>query len=123
MNDRTKKTFVLKCDDEVLGVIIIEIPTEKEYAQFGLFAMDQKYSGKKLGRLLIDHVENYAFERGKKIMKIHVFAFATQLADYYKQLGYSFTGNTTNFFHGNCIKPEFENSQKLYLNEMIKIIG
>jgi GNAT superfamily N-acetyltransferase len=122
MKDSTKKIFVLRCADDILGVIVIEIPLREEYAKFELFAIDRKYFGKRLGRLLIDYVENYAFEQGRKVMKIEVFTFASRLANYYKKLGYSFTGKAVTFFHDNCIKPEYQNKNKLYLNEMTKVI-
>lgn len=122
MKDATQKIFVLKCAEDLLGVIVIEIPIGEEYAKFGLFAINQKYFGKKLGRILIDYVENYAFEQGRKLMKIEVLTFTAGLANYYKQLGYSFTGKIAPFFHDNCIKPEYQNNDKLYLNEMIKIL-
>lgn len=122
MKDTTQKVFVLRSADDILGVIVIEIPIGKDYAKFGLFAIDQKYFGKRLGRLLIDFVENYALEQGRKLMQIEVFTFATRLANYYKQLGYSFTGKIATFFHDKCIKPEYQNKDNLYLNEMIKIL-
>lgn len=122
MTDATKKTFVLVDEEHIYGVIVIEIPIAEDCAKFGLFAMDPKYVGKRLGRLLIDYVENCAFERGRKCMKIEVFSFATRLANYYQQLGYSFTGKQAAFFHDECIKPKYQNNNRLYLNEMIKIL-
>lgn len=122
MQESTQKIFVLKNQNKILGVITIDFPVDQDFAKFGLFAMDQKYCGKGLGQLLINHVEKYAREHGRKVMKIEVFTFATRLANYYHQLGYTFTGNTATFFHDHCIKPEYQNPNKMYLNEMIKTL-
>lgn len=124
MHDSTKTVFKLvrRSNLEILGVIAIEISPEKENAKFGLFAMNRNHSGKKLGRLLIEYVENYALEKGRKLMVIEVFTFATRLAAYYERLGYACTGKTARFFHECCIHPEYQSQDKYYLNEMIKIL-
>jgi GNAT superfamily N-acetyltransferase len=120
MRDKTQKIFLLMENHHILGVIAIEIPKDEDYAKFTLFALHEKHRGKKFGRLLIGHAENYALERGRRIMKIEVFTFAARLSEYYARLGYAMSGKAVSFFHEECIRPEYQNSCKLYLNEMIK---
>lgn len=126
LKDAAHTIFLLMENNDILGVIAVEIPQDEEYAKLTLFAMQatlaEKQTGKRLGRLLIAHAENYALERGRKMMKIEVLAFAARLADYYVELGYALTGKASPFFHEECIRPAYQNSSKLYLNEMIKIL-
>lgn len=123
--DDNQKLYVLVPEqnpEHILGVIAIEIPLDQEYVQFGLFAIDRHCSGRKLGRVLIEHIENYAKNLGRNIVKIDVLIFSTKLVNYYKRLDYCFNGNEKPFSHEGCIKPEFQNRKKNYLFEMEKTL-
>lgn len=105
---------------KVIGVIVLEIPSYEEYAKFGAFAISKTHQGKKLGEILIDHVEQLARRLLKKSMRIEVFTFAHQLEAYYQKLGYVYTGRTNSFFHAECIKPEYKDKTSQYLRELEK---
>ena len=122
MSDPNQRTYVLinKKNHRVAGTIIIELPAEEEQAKVGLLAIGKEYRGKKLGHTLVEYVENYARTLGRKLIKLEVFIFAKKLINYYESLGYSFTGNTAPFFHGNCIREKYRNSSDHYLSEMAK---
>lgn len=103
-----------------VGVIVLEIPPHEEYAKFGVFAISKTYQGKKLGEILIVHVERIARKLLKKAMRIEVFAFAHHLETYYQKLGYVYTGRTNSFFHAECIKPEYRDKASQYLRVLEK---
>lgn len=104
----------------VVGVIVLEIPPYEEYAKFGVFAISKIHQGKKLGEILINHVENAARSLLRKSMRVEVFTFADQLEAYYQKLGYVYTGKTNSFFHAECIKPEYRDMDSQYLRELEK---
>ena len=120
VNDPHKQLFVLidKVKKAMVGTILLEI--EEDHAKFGQFAIAREYRKKKLGHILIDHVEKRAVQEGRNIMKIEVFHFAQHLAAHYQQLGYVFTGKTEPFRHSNCVKLEYRDANNKYLREMEK---
>ncbi|MBA2368805.1 MAG: GNAT family N-acetyltransferase [Candidatus Protochlamydia sp.] len=120
--DPHQKVFVLReiATLAVVGVIVLEIPPYEEYAKFGVFAISKTHQGKKLGKILIDHVEQLARKLLKKSMRIEVFAFAHHLETYYQKLGYVYTGKTNSFFHADCIKPEYKDRSSHYLRALEK---
>ncbi len=122
MSNPDQKIFVLIniTNHDIAGVITIEFPKEEQVAKFGLFAMAKKYSGKRLGNVLVEYIENYAVSQAKKLMKIEVFSFAKNLISHYERLGYSLTGKTNTFFHECFVRADFQNSSKEYLLEMTK---
>jgi N-acetylglutamate synthase-like GNAT family acetyltransferase len=124
LSDPHQKAYVLQqtVTKHVVGVVVLEIPPQKEYGKFGIFAVAESYQGKKLGHILIDYVEQIAKKLSKHSMKIEVFVFAKRLQKYYKKLGYVFTGKTNSFFHSECIKPEYRDIASQYLQELEKIL-
>lgn len=122
--DPHQKAYVLqhKVTKLIVGVVVLEIPLKKEYGKFGIFAIAKAYQGKKLGKILIDHVEQIAKRLSKKSMIIEVFAFAKRLEKYYQKLGYVNTGKTNSFFHSECIKSKYQNKASQYLLELEKIL-
>lgn len=124
LSDPHQKAYVLqqRVTKQIVGVIVLEIPPKKEHAKFGTFAVTKAYQGKKIGRILIDHVEQIAKKLQKKSMKIEVLAFAEWLEKYYQKLGYIFTGKTNSFSHSEWIKPEFRNVASQYVKEFEKIL-
>lgn len=106
----------------VVGVIVLEIPPQEEYAKFGVFAISHTQQGKKIGEILIHHVEQVARKLLKKVMRIEILIFVPRLEAYYQRLGYIYTGRTNSFFHANCIKTEYRNSASQYLKELEKNI-
>lgn len=114
-----EKLFILR-DEQNIIVGVIKLDLLPDNAKFGLFAIDSKHQGKKLGNQLVKYVEDYARGLGKKKMHIEVFTFAKKLSDYYESLGYACTGNSSSFFHESCIKPAYQNKDKKYLIEMSK---
>lgn len=121
-SDSAKKLFVLfnKTKNAVVGVILFELPKDKSFAKFGLFALDDSCRGKNLGPKMIAFVERCAIKNDRNKMKIEVFTFATKLADYYKTFGYTPTGKAKTFFHKDCIEEQYRNESELYLQNMIK---
>lgn len=111
-----------KVTKQIVGVVVLEIPPQKDYGKFGIFAVAKAYQGKKLGHILIDYVEKVAKKLSKNSMKIEVFVFAKGLEKYYQKLGYTFTGKTNSFFHSECIKPEYKDVASQYLRELEKIL-
>lgn len=107
---------------QIVGVVVLEAPPKTEFGKFGLFAVAKAYQGKKLGKILIDHVEQTAKRLSKKSMKIEVFVFAKRLEKYYQKLGYVCTGKKHSFFHSECIKPEYRNVASQYLKELEKVL-
>jgi len=63
-----------------------------------------------------------SLSHARKMMKIEVLSFAKNLIRYYERLGYSLTGKTNTFFHGSCVKADFQSINKEYLLEMTKIL-
>lgn len=120
--DPHQKAYVLQetATLTIAGVIVLEIPPHEEYAKFGVFAISKTYQGKKLGEILINHVEQLARGLLKKSMRVYVFAFAHHLETYYQKLGYVYTGRTNQFFHGECIKPKYRDETSRYLKELEK---
>lgn len=120
--DPHQKAYVLQetATLAAVGVIVLEIPPHEEYAKFGLFAISKAQQGKRLGKILIAHVERIARRLLKKSMRIEIFAFAHHLETYYQKLGYVYTGRTNSFFHAECIKPEYRDKASQYLKELEK---
>lgn len=104
----------------VIGVIVLEIPPNEEYVKFGVFAIAKTHQGKKIGKILIDHVEQVARGLLKKMVRIEVFTFAHHLEAYYQKLGFLYTGRTKSFFHAECIKPEYRDRASQYLKILEK---
>lgn len=122
--DPYQKAYILqqKFTKQIVGVVVLEIPPQRENGKFGIFAVAKAYQGKKLGHILINYVEQMAKKLFKKSMKIEVFVFAKRLEKYYQKLGYVCTGRTNSFFHSECIKPEYRNIASQYLKELEKIL-
>ncbi len=120
--DPHQKAYVLQeiVTLAVVGVIVLEINPYEENAKFGVFAISKTHQGKKLGEILIEHVEQTARSFLKKAMRIEIFAFAHHLETYYQKFGYVSTGRTNSFFHAECIKPEYRIEASKYLRELEK---
>jgi len=120
--DPYQKVYVLQetATLTTVGVIVLEIPPYEEYAKFGVFAISKTHQGKKIGKILINYVEQLARRLLKKTMRIEVFVFAHHLETYYQKLGYVYTGRKNSFFHGECIKPEYRDETSRYLKELEK---
>lgn len=118
LQSKIHRIFTLINDETIAGVIVTECPVEKVYMKFSLFAVDKSMAGKKVGHLLIDHVESFAKKQSKKSIKIEVLIFQEKLVRYYQQLGYAFTGKTFPFSHVEYVKPEFRTP----IHEMEKIL-
>jgi GNAT superfamily N-acetyltransferase len=120
--DLHQKAYVLQETTTltIVGVIVLEIPQFEEYAKFGVFAISKTHQGKKLGEILIRHLEELARRLLKKSMRIEVFAFAHHLETYYQKLGYVYTERTNSFFHAECIKPEYRDKASQYLRLLEK---
>lgn len=125
LSDPYQKAYLLQETSMMasIGVIVLETPPHEEYAKFGVFAISKTHQGKKLGEILIDHVEKEARRLLKKSMRIEVFAFAHHLEAYYEKLGYIYTGWTNSFFHADCIKPEYRDKASQYLRVLEKVIN
>ena len=125
LSETHQKAYALqqRVTKEIVGVIVLEIPPKIDYGKFGIFAVAKSYRGKKIGHILIDHVEQIAKASSKKSMKIEVLVFAKRLEEYYQKLGYVCTGKTASFFHNGCIKPEYRNADSHYLKELEKILS
>lgn len=123
--DSSQKLFVLfnKTKNVISGVILFELPKDRLFAKFGLFALDNSCRGKNLGPEMITFVERCAVQNGRKKMKIEVFTFANKLAEYYKTFGYIPTGKTKTFFHKDCIHEQYRNESELYLQKMVKSLS
>lgn len=119
-----QKLFVLvnKTNNVVLGVILFELPKNRSFGKFGLFALDNSSRGKNLGSEMIAFVENCAVQNGRNKMKIEVFTFASKLAGYYKAFGYVSRGKAKTFFHKDCLQERYRNESELYLQNMVKLL-
>lgn len=123
INDPHQKLFVvIDKTKEVVGTILLELPPQKDFAKFGLFSIKKGFTGLNLGAYLVDFVESQARDLKRKNMVIEVFTFAKKLSCHYQKLGYNFTGKTYSFFHEDCIKPEYQDKDKRFLQEMSKLL-
>lgn len=117
-----QKLLVLydKTKQSVSGVIVLDLPAEKKYAKFGMFALDPSCKGTSLGKEMISFVERCAQENERRRMKIEVFIFAPHLERHYQSLGYISARKEKKFPHNDCIRDEYRNERELYVRKMTK---
>lgn len=82
--------LVAKDAGELLGCVYLELRGERAY--FGLLAVDPSRQGDGVGRRLIREVEESARAAGCRIMDIQIVSVRSELAPFYRKLGYITTG-------------------------------
>ena len=102
--------YVAYLNEEIVGSVHAYVKDEETY-KFGLLSTDFKYGGQGIGTALIKRVEEEALKNGAKQIKIEILRVKDRevphklrLAEYYKRLGYQFTGAED----CSCIIPDWK---------------
>ena len=82
-----KGTFLLVEDKRKLaGCNYVELRDDSGY--FGLLSIGPDYQGRGLGRLLVEHAEQFCRDAGRSLMRIRVLNHRVELPPFYRKLGY-----------------------------------
>lgn len=105
-------------DGKILGCVYIN--QEKDFLYFGMLTVNPNLQNKGLGKTLLKRVEEIAFERKIKKIKMTVINVRKELIAFYERRGYQWTGETEPFPEGD---PRFGlPKQKLIFNVYEKVL-
>ncbi len=124
IQDPTKTLFLLKIKktNALAGTVLFETTTDINTATAGLFAVDTALQGSGIGDILGNHLESYAKDAGKRIIKFEVLGLASKLLQHYEKHGYVKTGvkyPLTSVWNTE-LKPEYASCANAYYYEMSK---
>lgn len=87
-----KGTFLLAENAlrSLVGALYVELRGDRAY--FGMLSVDPGRQGAGLGKLLVAAAEDYARQRGCRVMDITVVNLRTELPPFYRKLGYQEVG-------------------------------
>jgi GNAT superfamily N-acetyltransferase len=89
--------FILTEKEKLVGTVLYYLKTfedapdifkDKDVVLFGKFAVDPEYQNSGLGSYLLNFIEDYARQEGKKQMMLDTSEKAQHLIDYYEKRGY-----------------------------------
>ncbi|MEQ9466904.1 MAG: GNAT family N-acetyltransferase [Ekhidna sp.] len=111
------KIFLVKDKDEVLGVLALKL--EDDEAEIMNVAVDEKYQGRGIGSMLINHA--IQFSKNSKVRKLLIGTADTSENQLrlYQKLGFTTAGRITNFFIDNYDEPIYENGKQA--GDMIRL--
>ena len=89
---------MLKCTDEqqnIVGCVLLE--KKKDTLYLGMLSVDPQVQASGIGKLLLNHAENFARDHHYNTITITVIDRRHELVDWYKRRGYMPTGNVLPF--------------------------
>ncbi|HEY1307268.1 MAG TPA: GNAT family N-acetyltransferase [Vicinamibacterales bacterium] len=84
--------MVAELDDEVVGWVHVGLTENIDtgpYAQIGGLVVNRRYRKKRIGRALMERVEEWSRERGCSVIRLWSSAFRTDAHRFYEHLGYT----------------------------------
>lgn len=84
--------FVFKMESEIAGFITLKL--NNEIGRIGLFAVDEKNRGKKIGKILLQRAERYVYDNNYNSLIIPTQERNISACNFYKSNGYSIKERT-----------------------------
>ncbi len=88
--DATNAIFIAENVDEVIGCVMLYPIADEEKIKLRQMAVDERWQGQGIGKMLVDAAEGYAKEQGYSAIILH----ARKVAEgFYQKLGYDTTSS------------------------------
>jgi dTDP-4-amino-4,6-dideoxy-D-galactose acyltransferase len=78
--------FIHKIENQTVGLVTVKLMDD--FGEVGLFAVDEKYRGQRIGKLLLQRTEKYLIENKRDILLIPTQEANAGAVKFYKSNGY-----------------------------------